>query len=65
MATIKIDGMSCGHCVMAVTKALQKIEGIKNVQVSLDKGEASFDEEHAIDRNAVREAVQKAGFNVA
>jgi copper chaperone len=65
MATIKIDGMSCGHCVMAVTKALQKIEGIKNVQVSLDKGEASFDEEHSVDRNAVREAVKKAGFNVA
>jgi copper chaperone len=65
MTTIKIDGMSCGHCVMAVTKALQKIDGIKNVQVSLDKGEASFDEERSVDLNAVREAVKKAGFNVA
>ena len=29
MATIKIKGMSCNHCIMAVTKALNEIEGIK------------------------------------
>ena len=35
MATIKIKGMSCNHCVMAVTKALNEIAGIKNVKVDL------------------------------
>lgn len=49
---------------MAVTKALQKIEGVKNVQVNLDKGEASFDDDHPVDENAVRDAVKKAGFHV-
>lgn len=49
---------------MAVTKALQKIEGVKNVQVNLDKGEASFDDNHPADENAVRDAVKKAGFHV-
>ncbi|MEA1933584.1 MAG: cation transporter [Thermodesulfobacteriota bacterium] len=44
MAKIKIKGMSCNHCVMAVTKALNEIEGIKNVKVDLAKGEADFDE---------------------
>ncbi|MGA2526889.1 MAG: cation transporter [Smithellaceae bacterium] len=29
--SIKIQGMSCQHCVMAVTKALGALEGIKNV----------------------------------
>lgn len=65
MATIKISGMSCGHCVMAVTKALQKVAGIRNVQVSLDRGEATFDEEGPVDPGAIREAVKKAGFDVA
>ena len=65
MATIKISGMSCGHCVMAVTKALQKIPGISNVRVSLEKGEAAFDEERPVAGNTIREAVKKAGFDIA
>ena len=32
MTTIKIRGMSCQHCVMAVTKALGAIDGIKDVR---------------------------------
>ena len=32
MKSIKIKGMSCQHCVMAVTKALSALDGIKNVQ---------------------------------
>jgi copper chaperone len=65
MTTINIRGMSCGHCVMAVTKALQKIEGVHNVQVSLEKEEATFEEERPVDGNLVREAVKKAGFDLA
>ncbi len=48
MATIKIKGMSCNHCVMAVTRALNEIEGIRNVKVDLAKGEADFDEAKTI-----------------
>ena len=65
MTTIQVTGMSCGHCVMAVTKALEKIAGVKNVKVSLEKGEATYDEERPVDRSAVREAVRKAGFDLA
>jgi len=35
MPTIKIEGMSCNHCVMAVTKALSGIDGIGNVKVDI------------------------------
>jgi len=65
MTTIKIKGMSCQHCVMAVTKALTKLEGLKNVQVSLEKGEATFEEEKPVAANLIREAVEKAGYDVA
>jgi len=64
MATIKIEGMSCRHCVMAVTKALMKLEGVKNVQVSLEKGEATFEEDKPVAANLIREAVERAGFDV-
>jgi copper chaperone len=65
MTTIKIKGMSCKHCVMAVTKALGGIDGIKDVQVDLEKGEATFTEEKPIDRAIVRERIVKAGFDIA
>lgn len=65
MTTIQIKGMSCRHCVMAVTKALSGIDGIKDVQVDLEKGEAAFTEEKSIDRALIRERIVKAGFDVA
>jgi copper chaperone len=65
MATVKIKGMSCNHCVMAVTKALGGIEGVQNVKVDLARGEASFDEEKPVDRAVVAERIRKVGFDVA
>ena len=65
MTTIKIKGMTCRHCVMAVTKALGGIDGIRDVQVDLEKGEAAFTEEKPIDRALIRERIVKAGFDVA
>jgi copper chaperone len=64
MMTIKINGMSCQHCVMAVTKALSGIEGITDVRVDLQKGEASFTEVKPVDRELIRERIAKAGFAV-
>ena len=34
-ATLKVGGMSCSHCVGAVTKALQGVDGVKGAQVDL------------------------------
>lgn len=64
MTTIKIKGMSCNHCVMTITKALDNIKGIKNVKVSLEKSEATFDEEKPVDVNMIKEQIKKAGYEV-
>lgn len=64
MATIKVKGMSCNHCVMAVTKALNEIEGIENIKVDLNKGEASFDEAMPVSMDTVKERIEKAGYEV-
>jgi copper chaperone len=64
MAIIKIKGMSCEHCVKSVTRALDEIDGVKNVKVSLEKGEAVFDEEKPVDMGKVKENIEKAGYEV-
>lgn len=64
MTTIKIKGMSCNHCVMAVTRALEEIGAIKNVKVDLKKGEATFDEAGPVDIEKIREQIKKAGYDV-
>ena len=65
METIKIQGMTCQHCVMAVTKALGAIRGIKNVKVDLAKGEASFENSQKVGRADIRKAVEDTGYGVA
>ncbi len=62
MPTIKIKGMSCNHCVMAATKALSAVEGIADVKVDLQKGEATYRELKPVDKEIVREAIRKAGY---
>jgi copper chaperone len=64
MTTIKIKGMSCQHCVKAVTKALQEIDGVQDVYVDLGAGEARFNETEPVDKEQVKEKVKKAGYEV-
>ena len=64
MNTIKITGMTCQHCVKAVTRALEDIDGIKNVSVNLEEGEATFDEKGSVDIAVVRGKIEDAGYEV-
>ena len=65
MATVKINGMSCQHCVMAVKKALNAIDGVTDVEVDLEKGEATFTEAKPVEQTILRERIKKAGFEIA
>ena len=62
--TMKVKGMSCQHCVMSVTKALNQLEGIKNVQVDLAKGEVRFDNTKNITSDQIQKAITDAGYEV-
>ena len=62
MTTVKVKGMSCQHCVMAVTKALKEIEGLTEVVVDLDKGQATFSETKPVDITLVKDKIKKAGY---
>ena len=64
MPTIKIKGMSCGHCVASVTQALKDVEGITDVEVVLEKGEASYQESRPVPLETIKNAISSIGFEV-
>jgi copper chaperone CopZ len=51
---LQVTGMSCGHCVAAVTKALKSVPGTQEAQVDLASGRAT------VQGNAAPEALVKA-----
>jgi copper chaperone len=61
--TLKIGGMSCGHCVMQVTKALKAVEGVVVEDVQVGSAAISFDPQK-VQETALAAAVRKAGFEV-
>jgi len=60
---VTIEGMSCGHCVMRVRKALEETPGVSSATVNLLDGKAIIEGE-ALDANMLRGAVIKAGYTV-
>lgn len=64
MATIKVKGMSCQHCVMAVTKALKEMDGLQDISVDLEKGEAAYTETKPVDKTLIKDKINKAGYEV-
>lgn len=62
MATVKIKGMSCQHCVASVTEALKAIPGISRVQVDLQKGEARYEGDAVLE--TIKKEIARIGFEV-
>jgi copper chaperone len=63
--TYSVSGMTCGHCVSAVTEELSKLDGVTEVQVDLAAGTATVTSDQPLDDEAVRNAVDEAGYEVA
>ena len=64
MPSITVKGMSCQHCSMSVTKALQSLPGVTNVNVDLLSGKASYEADPPLDPAEVKKAIEKIGFEV-
>lgn len=63
-STYAVTGMTCGHCVQAVTTEVSAIDGVTDVQVDLASGRVDVTGENVTDE-AVRAAVDEAGYAVA
>ncbi len=62
--TLKIEGMMCKHCVMHVEDALKKVDGVKNVTVSLENKNAVVELEKDVDNSVFKEVIKKAGYEM-
>jgi copper chaperone len=62
--TYQVTGMTCGHCVQAVTTEVSAIDGVTDVQVDLESGRVDVTGEGITDE-AVRAAVDEAGYALA
>jgi copper chaperone len=59
-----VKGMTCGHCVSAVTAEVRRIDGVTGVDVDLATGAVTVSSTAALDDAAVREAVDEAGYEL-
>ncbi|MGI6511515.1 MAG: heavy metal translocating P-type ATPase [Catenisphaera adipataccumulans] len=57
-----VDGMMCEHCQAHVTKALSDVPGVSDVQVSLEKKNATFNAEDSVTDEMLKKAVTDAGY---
>ena len=67
-STYAITGMTCGHCVSAVTTEIGNIPGVRDVQVDLVAGGTStahVTSDSPLDNDSVRAAVDEAGYTLA
>ena len=61
---IKIEGMSCQHCVASVKKALESLEGIEQLRVNLEQGSATFLRSDAVNMEQIKRVVEDSGYRV-
>ncbi len=61
-ATYQVTGMTCDHCVRAVTTELVLLEGVRSVDVDLAQGAVTVTSDGPLDREEVREAIDEAGY---
>ncbi|MEU2061834.1 heavy-metal-associated domain-containing protein [Streptomyces sp. NPDC013455] len=61
----QVTGMSCGHCEGSVSGEISRIAGVSSVKAVASTGEVTVVSENPLDDEAVRAAVDEAGFELA
>lgn len=61
-STYEIEGMTCGHCVAAVGRALHKLAGVRDARVEI--GRAVVVSDAPVDRAAIAAALNEAGYRL-
>ena len=60
-----VTGMTCGHCVTAVTSELTALDGVQDVQIDLGTGKVTVTSAAPLSNESVRAAVDEAGYELA
>ena len=62
--TLEITGMMCGHCEMAVKKALESVDGVKSADVSHEKGTAVVTLSKEVSNDVLKKTVEDKDYTV-
>ncbi|MEU4109788.1 MULTISPECIES: heavy-metal-associated domain-containing protein [unclassified Streptomyces] len=63
-AVYQVSGMSCGHCEGAVSGEISQLPGVTSVKAVASSGEVTVVSASPLDEEAVRAAVDEAGFEL-
>jgi copper chaperone len=63
--TLTVLGMTCDHCVRAVTEELTALGGVQDVAIDLADGSVTLTSDRPIDPAAITTAIDEAGYEVA
>jgi copper ion binding protein len=64
-STYAVTGMTCEHCVRAVSEEVRRIEGVSDVTVDLPSGALTISSSGPVEEAAVAAAVEEAGYQLA
>ena len=62
--TINVSGMTCGHCVSAVTMELSLLPTVTEVQVNLESGQVTITSDAALESEQLATAIDEAGYEL-
>jgi copper chaperone len=60
--TYAVTGMTCGHCVSAVSEEVGQVPGVTDVAVNLESGTVTITSDQPVEAARIREAVEEAGY---
>lgn len=63
-AVYTVEGMTCGHCVSAVTEEVGGVTGVTDVEVDLENSQVTVTGDGPVDDASVRAAIDEAGYEV-
>lgn len=61
---LHVDGMSCEHCVRAITKAVGALDGVSNVTVALKEKTVTVEHDEALALDQIGHEIEEQGYDV-
>ncbi len=62
--TLKVEGMSCNHCKMAVEKAVKKVPGVQGVDATPAENSVKITHDGSSNLEAIKQAIMNEGYVV-
>lgn len=62
---LKVEGMSCGHCVNSIESNVGELKGVSSVKVDLEKNEVAVEFDNDETLREIKETIEDQGYEVA